>query len=243
VHGDLPVASSPAECSTAPVPRSTGALAAIGRPNPLLETAYRSLDVLIAGATLLVCSPLLLAACALIRLETPGAAIFRQRRLGRNKRAFVMHKLRTMRLDASPEVHMRYVSELINGAERRQSDGRRQLYKLAADERVTKVGRFLRRTSWDELPQLFDVLCGHMSIVGPRPVTMYEAELYPAGYERRFEVKPGITGLWQVSGRNECSYREMVSLDIAWVESRSLAGYLSILARTPWTLLRARGAA
>jgi lipopolysaccharide/colanic/teichoic acid biosynthesis glycosyltransferase len=101
----------------------------------------------------------------------------------------------------------------------------------------------LRRTSIDELPQLIDVLRGHMSLVGPRPVATYEAELYPPLYDRRFAVKPGITGLWQVSGRNECSYQEMMELDIAWVERRSLRLYLAILARTPWVLLCSRGAA
>ena len=101
----------------------------------------------------------------------------------------------------------------------------------------------LRRASLDELPQLLDVLRGHMSLVGPRPVIPYEAELYPPDYDRRFAVKPGLTGLWQVSGRNERTYREMVALDIAWVERHSVGTYLSILARTPWALLRSRGAA
>jgi len=207
------------------------------------ELTYRLLDVLLASIGLLASSPLLLAACVLIRLETSGPAIFRQRRLGCGKRPFTMHKLRTMHVAASPEVHRAYVGQLINGSERTCCDRDRQLYKLVKDERVTRVGRFLRRTSLDELPQLIDVLRGEMSLVGPRPVTAYEAELYPPGFERRFAVKPGITGLWQVSGRNRRTYREMVALDIAWVESRSPARYLEIVARTPLTLLRADGAA
>ncbi len=101
----------------------------------------------------------------------------------------------------------------------------------------------LRRSSLDELPQLLDVLRGDMSLVGPRPVTPYEAELYPQWYEPRFTVKPGLTGLWQVSGRNERTYHEMVALDVAWAERRSLLAYLRILARTPFAMLRARGAA
>jgi lipopolysaccharide/colanic/teichoic acid biosynthesis glycosyltransferase len=133
---------------------------------------------------------------------------------------------------------------LIAGSESTHSTGGgRDLYKLAADDRVTRVGSVLRRSSLDELPQLFDVLRGHMSLVGPRPVIPYEADLYPPDYERRFAVKPGMTGLWQVSGRNERTYREMVALDCEWVARRSIALYLRILARTPWTLIRRRGVA
>jgi lipopolysaccharide/colanic/teichoic acid biosynthesis glycosyltransferase len=203
----------------------------------------RLLDVVLAAACLALCAPLLAAACLAIRLESPGPAIFRQRRLGRGREPFTVHKLRTMRSEADSEVHRRYVEALIRGVERSHSDGQQQLYKLAADDRVTRVGRFLRRTSLDELPQLFDVLRGRMSLVGPRPVIPYEAELYPAGYHRRFAVKPGLTGLWQVSGRSRCTYREMVALDICWVEGASVGLYLRILARTPLVLLRARAAA
>jgi len=221
----------------------TSAVTSIEHRRAFTLTVCRTLDLLIAAVVLLLCIPILLAVCVLIRLESPGPVVFRQRRLGRDKRPFTVHKLRTMRLAADPEVHRLYIDELINGAERTHSDGDRNLYKLANDDRVTRVGRFLRRTSLDELPQLLDVLRGPMSLVGPRPVIAYEAELYPASYNRRFAVKPGLTGLWQVSGRNECSYREMVALDISWVERQSVAAYLSIVARTPWVLLRGRGAA
>jgi lipopolysaccharide/colanic/teichoic acid biosynthesis glycosyltransferase len=201
------------------------------------------LDLAIAASALVLSMPILLLACLLIRLESPGSPIFRQRRLGRHGRAFTVHKLRTMRVEADPRVHREYVEQLISGTETTHSDGSRDLYKLAADDRVTRVGRFLRRTSLDELPQLLDVLRGPMSVVGPRPVIPYEAELYPADYDRRFAVKPGLTGLWQVSGRSECTYREMVALDISWVERRSILLYLGIVARTPWVLVRSRAAA
>jgi lipopolysaccharide/colanic/teichoic acid biosynthesis glycosyltransferase len=215
-----------------------------GAQRSLTLSICRSLDVLIATVSVIVCAPLLLLACIAIRLEGGGPAIFRQRRLGRDKRPFTVHKLRTMRLEADPKVHREYVEQLIAGSETTHADGEgRDLYKLAADDRVTRVGRFLRKTSFDELPQIFDVLRGHMSLVGPRPVIPYEAELYPASYDRRFAVKPGITGLWQVNGRNERTYREMVELDVAWVERHSVGLYLLILARTPWVLLRRRGAA
>jgi lipopolysaccharide/colanic/teichoic acid biosynthesis glycosyltransferase len=205
---------------------------------------YRTLDVLIAAIGVIVCLPLLLLICVAIRLEGGRPAIFRQRRLGRDKQPFTVHKFRTMTLAADPKVHRQYVEQLITGAETTHADGDgRDLYKLAADDRVTRIGRFLRKTSLDELPQIFDVLRGHMSLVGPRPVIPYEAELYPPSYDRRFAIKPGLTGLWQVNGRNERTYREMVELDVAWVERHSVALYLSILARTPAVLLRRRGAA
>ncbi len=194
--------------------------------------------------SLIVCAPVLLAACVAIRLETPGGVIFRQRRLGRLKRPFTVHKLRTMDQAADPTIHRAYVHRLIAGEETANvGHGGQEMYKLASDDRVTRVGRILRRTSLDELPQLYDVLRGHMSLVGPRPVIAYEAELYPVSYDRRFTVKPGLTGLWQVNGRNECTYRQMVALDLTWVECRSVSLYLSILARTPWAVISRKGAA
>jgi lipopolysaccharide/colanic/teichoic acid biosynthesis glycosyltransferase len=206
--------------------------------------AYRALDVSIALVVLVLTAPLLLALCVLIRLDSSGPAIFRQRRLGRHRRPFTVHKLRTMRVQCDEGIHRAYVEQLLCGEELTHAgeDGN-DLYKLAADDRVTRVGRVLRKTSLDELPQILDVLRGHMSIVGPRPVIPYEAELYPPEYERRFEVKPGITGLWQVNGRNERTYREMVELDIAWARDHSLGLYLSILLRTPLVLLARRGVA
>ncbi len=204
----------------------------------------RSIDLALAVVGILICTPLFALVWLSIRIDSPGPAIFRQRRLGRDKQPFTMHKFRTMRAEADPRVHREYVARLIDGIETTQADeDGRDLYKLAADDRVTRTGRVLRKTSLDELPQLLDVLRGHMSLVGPRPVIPYEAQLYPPAYDRRFAVKPGLTGLWQVSGRSERTYREMVELDVAWVERRSLGLYLSILLRTPWVLLCRRGAA
>jgi lipopolysaccharide/colanic/teichoic acid biosynthesis glycosyltransferase len=214
------------------------------QPRVMVRFAYRSLDLLLAALGLIVCLPVLLAVCIAIRLERGGPAIFRQQRLGLGKRAFTVHKFRTMRLQADPHVHREYVQALIGGAESTYADDDgRDLYKLASDDRVTRIGRFLRKTSLDELPQLYDVLSGRMSLVGPRPVIPYEAELYPPGFDRRFDVKPGLTGLWQVNGRSERTYREMIAFDLAWVERRSLKLYLSIVARTPWVLLLRRGVA
>jgi lipopolysaccharide/colanic/teichoic acid biosynthesis glycosyltransferase len=211
---------------------------------PFTCAVYRAVDLVGATIGLLLCAPLIAAICVAIRLESPGPAIFRQQRLGRGKRPFTVHKLRTMRAEADSSIHREYVEDLINGAERTHSGGKgRNLYKLAADHRVTRVGRLLRMTSLDELPQLYNVLRGHMSLVGPRPVIPYEAELYPAAYDLRFAVKPGLTGLWQVNGRNERTYREMVAFDVAWAEGHSVALYLSILVRTPLVLLRRKGVA
>lgn len=220
----------------------------------IVETGYRSepsvyaravvrvLDIVIATLTLIITAPMLVLTAIAVRLESPGPTVFRQRRLGLHKQAFTVYKFRTMRAKADPAIHRAYIEELIRGAEHQHSNGRRSLYKLVADDRITRVGRFLRRTSLDEVPQLFNVLRGDMSIVGPRPVVPYEAEIYPPQYDRRFETKPGLTGLWQVSGRSNRTYREMVELDIAWVERNSIALYLSIVVRTPWILLRGRNA-
>ena len=120
---------------------------------------------------------------------------------------------------------------------------RRSLYKLAVDDRVTRVGRFLRRTSLDELPQLWNVLRGEMSLVGPRPVVPYELTHYPPRYFERFAVKPGLTGLWQVSGRNERSYQEMIELDIEYARRRTLPLDLLILLKTVWVVLTGKGVA
>ena len=205
--------------------------------------AIRVIDLTLALLILLIALPLLVAIAVAIRVDSPGPALFHQRRLGRGRSVFSVHKFRTMRLEADEAVHRDYVRRLIDGNATRVSDGRRELYKLAIDDRVTRVGRLLRRWSLDELPQLLNVVRGDMSLVGPRPVIPYEVDQYPSWYHERFGVKPGLTGLWQVSGRNERSYEEMVELDVEFARRRSLGLYLRILARTPWVVLARRGAA
>ncbi len=149
-----------------------------------------------------------------------------------------------MRVDADPRGHQEYVTALIKGERRRpQSGGRDDLYKLAVDDRITAVGRWIRRWSLDELPQLFNVVNGDMTLVGPRPAIPYEVAEYPSWYRERFSVKPGLTGYWQVSGRSERTYEEMVRLDIEYAERRSLGLDLSILLKTPWVVLSRKGAA
>jgi lipopolysaccharide/colanic/teichoic acid biosynthesis glycosyltransferase len=203
----------------------------------------RCLDLSLATILLVLLAPLLLAIWVAIRVDSPGPAIYRQRRLGRNMGPFLVNKFRTMRPDADPAPHREYVQELISSSGGQARTGGRNLYKLAVDSRVTRMGRVLRRLSLDELPQLWNVVRGEMSLIGPRPVIPYEAEQYPSWYGERFAVKPGLSGLWQVSGRNEMTYEEMVRLDIEYVRRRDLWLDLVILVRTVWVVLRARGAA
>lgn len=200
----------------------------------------RALDILVAGTLLLALAPLLLVIALAIRLDSGGPAIFRQQRLGHRLNRFTIFKFRTMRHEADVAPHREYVQSLI-----RQPSGseRGRLYKLSVDDRVTAVGRFLRSWSLDELPQLLNVLRGQMALVGPRPVIPYEVDLYPDSYLGRFAVKPGLTGLWQVSGRNERTYGEMVRLDIEYAERASFLLDLSILARTVPILISRRGVA
>jgi lipopolysaccharide/colanic/teichoic acid biosynthesis glycosyltransferase len=195
--------------------------------------ATRVLDVVVAATVLLLALPLLLLIAVLIRLDSHGAPVFRQRRLGRGKREFTLHKLRTMSANADQNKHRSYVEALIEGeGEAVCDENGKTLYKLAVDDRITRIGRWLRKTSLDELPQLWDVLRGHMSLVGPRPVLAYEADCFPSWYDERFSVKPGLTGLWQVSGRNERTYEEMIELDIDYARSKSLWLDITILMKT-----------
>lgn len=217
-----------------PVDRTAG--------EPLRQALIRRMiDVVLATAIVVVLSPLLLTLAIAIRLDSRGPALFRQRRIGYRQQEFTLYKFRSMRVDADPRGHREYVTALING--RAADGGRKDLYKLAVDDRITPVGRFIRKWSLDELPQLFNVIAGDMALVGPRPAIAYEVAEYPTWYLKRFSVKPGLTGLWQVSGRNERTYEEMVRLDIDYAERRSLPLDLSILARTPLTVLARRGAA
>jgi lipopolysaccharide/colanic/teichoic acid biosynthesis glycosyltransferase len=200
----------------------------------------RLLDFMVAGILLLGLAPLLVMVAVAIRVDSSGPVLFRQRRVGRGRREFTIFKFRTMRRNADATRHRKYVQTLIDG---NSESERGRLYKLSVDDRVTKVGRFLRSWSLDELPQLINVLRGEMALVGPRPVIPYEVDMYPDTYYRRFAVKPGLTGLWQVSGRNERTYDEMVSFDIEYAEAASLLLDLRILVKTVPVVLRRQGVA
>jgi lipopolysaccharide/colanic/teichoic acid biosynthesis glycosyltransferase len=198
----------------------------------------RLLDVVVALTVLIVLLPVLLTIALLVRLSSPGPIIFKQQRLGRDGRRFGFYKFRTMVAHNDPSAHQAYSTALIRGVA--APIGR--TYKLAADPRVTCVGAILRRYSLDELPQLFNVVCGEMSLVGPRPPLPFESDLYGEREWRRLAVLPGMTGLWQVSGRCALNFQEMVELDIQYIEGWSLWLDLMILARTPVAVLSGDGA-
>lgn len=198
-------------------------------------TIYETGHKVVATALLVLLSPVLLMLAALVRMESRGQALFTQQRLGAGRTAFTMYKLRTMRIDAEDTEHRSYVSGLLSGDVK--DGGQPGLYKLSQDSRVTAVGKFLRRTSLDELPQLLNVIRGDMLLVGPRPPLAWEADLFPAWAAPRFAVKPGMTGLWQVSGRNGVDYLSALRLDVEYVTRRGLRLDLVILLRTLQVLL------
>jgi len=200
--------------------------------------ARRAVDLLVVMIALLVLAiPMLLIAMA-IRLGTPGPALYRQQRLGRGGRPFTMYKFRTMRTGCSDAQHRALIARELRG-EDTSVDGS---WKIDSDPRVTRIGSILRRTSVDELPQLLNVLRGQMSLVGPRPCLDWEAEMFPAKFAERFDVPPGLTGLWQVSGRSTMGTLEMLELDLAYVRSWSFWTDVAILLRTIPALLRGHGA-
>jgi lipopolysaccharide/colanic/teichoic acid biosynthesis glycosyltransferase len=204
----------------------------------------RLLDILIAGSALL------------IKLDSPGPAIFKQKRVGSKRRAdgqreswevntFTLCKFRTMCKDADPELHRAFVQAFIRNDHKGMAvlQGEdTQTHKLVHDPRVTRLGRFLRRSSLDELPQLWNVLKGDMSVVGPRPPVLYEVDKYEPWHRQRMEAKPGLTGLWQVTARSSAEFDEMVRLDIQYIERQSFWLDLEILLKTPLVVLRGKGA-
>jgi lipopolysaccharide/colanic/teichoic acid biosynthesis glycosyltransferase len=202
------------------------------RPDPM-PLAKRVLDLVIALPALILAAPFLLLAALAVRATSPGPALFRQVRIGRGGRPFTMLKLRTMRAGDDEAFRSFNVDEILG----RATPGEGGIYRLESDSRITAFGRWLRRYSLDEVPQLINVVRGEMSLVGPRPSLPFEVELYTPEQRRRHDCLPGITGLWQVSGRNRLSIQEMLALDLDYVERRSLWLDLLILWRTPRTVL------
>jgi exopolysaccharide biosynthesis polyprenyl glycosylphosphotransferase len=189
----------------------------------------RALDLVVAGLLVVALSPVLLACALAVRLSGPGPVLFRQRRFGRDSREFWMHKFRSMVPDAEARLY----------ALRDQNETDGPNFKLRRDPRVTAVGRILRAFSLDELPQLLDVLRGEMSLVGPRPLPIYEVDLNDPWARNRLRVKPGLTGLWQVSGRHALSFDDLVRYDLFYVENWSLSMDVFVLLRTiPTVALR-----
>ena len=204
----------------------------------------RAFDVMAVTLGLVVISPFLLVIAILIKLDSPGPVLYRQKRIGEHGHPFTMLKFRSMQADADSRVHQAYVARLLEqnrGLDPAKAGGPSSL-KMEDDPRVTRVGKLIRKTSLDELPQLFNVLRGEMSLVGPRPPIPYEVELYKDWHKPRFEAIPGMTGLWQVRGRNRVSFDEMVRMDLDYIEHQSLWLDIKILAQTPLAVFTGRGA-
>jgi lipopolysaccharide/colanic/teichoic acid biosynthesis glycosyltransferase len=204
------------------------------------EFGKRALDVAISALAIVVLAPVLMAVWTAIRLDSPGPAVFRQRRIGRDEKPFNCFKFRTLYHQADENVHREAIRRV--WANEPLSDDPDAPYKLTDDSRVTRVGRWLRRTSLDELPQLFNVLWGEMSIVGPRPAIPYELEYFRDWHHKRHIVKPGITGICQVRGRGRLRPEVMLEMDVDYAINWTLWTDLKLIALTFPAVLRGRGA-
>ena len=189
---------------------------------------------------LVVLGPILILIAICIKLDSKGPVLFRQRRLGYDMNPFTVFKFRTMRVDTDEDEHRRYIERTLTHEAAPNSNG---LYKLDRSESVTRVGRFLRKTSLDELPQLFNVLVGDMSLVGPRPCLDYETRGFADHHFERFLMAPGLTGLWQVTARARSTFGEALDMDVAYVRGWSLSLDLRLLMKTPFSLVRMRATA
>jgi lipopolysaccharide/colanic/teichoic acid biosynthesis glycosyltransferase len=205
----------------------------------------RAVDIALACAGILFLSPLMILIAVAVKLSSPGPVFFTQRRAGLKGRPFTLLKFRTMVDGCKDNVHRDYVTRLIKGEGGAigKQPVQKPMSKLMHDERITAIGRFLRAWSLDELPQLFNVLKGEMSLVGPRPALPYEVTSYREWHRRRLDAVPGITGLWQVRGRNTVTFDEMVRMDISYIEHWSPGLDLKILLQTFSAVLRRQGAA
>jgi lipopolysaccharide/colanic/teichoic acid biosynthesis glycosyltransferase len=205
----------------------------------------QAMDIVGSVLLLILCTPLFLMIALAIKASSKGPVFFRQQRVGQYGRYFTFLKFRSMRTDNDPSVHKEFATRLIAGeiAHNLSNGNGKITYKLTNDKRITRVGKFLRRSSLDELPQLVNVLKGDMSLVGPRPAMPYELAAYQTWHRRRvLEVKPGITGLWQVTGRSSVRFDEMVRLDLQYATSWSPWLDLKILMRTPRAVIGGAGA-
>jgi exopolysaccharide biosynthesis polyprenyl glycosylphosphotransferase len=200
--------------------------------NELALAAKRAFDIAVSATVLLLLSPVLLGIAIAIRRESPGPILFRQRRVGLNGREFDLFKFRSMHLDAEAQLAKLTALNEASGP----------VFKMRNDPRVTRIGRFIRKTSFDEFPQFWNVLRGEMSVVGPRPPLPSEVRQYERWQRRRLSVRPGITCTWQISGRSDISFERWMRLDLEYIDNWSLLGDLQIFARTIPAVLSARGA-
>jgi len=205
----------------------------------------RGMDILGSLVGLLLFSPLMLVTAIAIKMTSPGPIIFKQSRIGRKGLRFQFYKFRSMHSNIDDQIHREYVTNLIKGNldKINQGDEETPLFKMKSDPRVTRLGKIIRKTSIDELPQFFNILKGEMSLVGPRPPLPYEVEKYEPWHLRRIlEVKPGVTGLWQVSGRSRTSFDEMIRLDLRYIQNWSIWLDLKIVLKTVRALIPSKSA-
>lgn len=213
----------------------------------------RGFDIVLSLMALIVLSPIFLVISIAIKLDSAGPVIFRQQRVRGSqdprdphpeRSTFTFCKFRSMYADADQSTHREYATQFINGNHKAVNNGNKKapIYKMTRDKRVTRVGRILRRTSLDELPQLLNVLRGEMSLVGPRPALPYEVAQYEEWHRERLSVTPGITGLWQVSGRSHLTFKEMAALDTEYAQRCSLGLDLVLLIKTIPAVLSSKGA-
>ncbi len=213
------------------------------RGDRVRDVLKRGLDVALSAALLLLVAPLFLLIAGLVKLFSPGPVFFRQVRVGEYGKPFTMLKFRTMHVNNDQTIHKAFVSQLIKGTMPAGGDTTATPFKISCDPRVTPIGRLLRKTSLDELPQIWNVLRGEMSLVGPRPPLCYEVEQYKSWHYRRvLEAKPGITGLWQVSGRSRTTFEDMVRLDLRYAKNCSAWTDIKILLATPRAVISGKGA-
>jgi lipopolysaccharide/colanic/teichoic acid biosynthesis glycosyltransferase len=203
----------------------------------------RGMDLFGSLTLLITLFPLLLIIAALIKVSSAGPVLVRQVRIGQMLKPFTMYKFRTMHANADHGIHQDYVIWFINSSDKNKDQDKNPIFKLSSDTRITPIGRFLRKTSLDELPQLWNVLLGNMSLVGPRPPLWYELQQYKPWHRYRvLEAKPGMTGLWQVIGRSRTTFDEMVRLDLRYAKTMSLWADIKILLATPAAVINGKGA-
>lgn len=214
-----------------------------GTVSPLMEWTKRFIDIFGSIVAMILFSPLLIIIPFLIKLTSNGPVFFSQSRLGKYGKPFSLLKYRSMYSDSDSSIHKDYVTKFIHGNNDAQYGAKDGLFKMVDDPRVTSIGKILRKLSLDELPQLFNVLKGDMSLVGPRPALLYEVEQYDLWHHPRvFEVKPGITGLWQVTGRSTTTFDDMVRLDIQYIRNWTLTLDVKLILLTPFVMFTSKGA-
>ena len=203
----------------------------------------RTLDVVLSALVLVVLLPLWLLIALLIKLSSPGPVFYRGTVIGKGGRGFRYYKFRTMRADSDNKAHKEWLEKFVKeDAAFSQDASGKQVFKVVNDPRITSVGRYLRKLSLDEVPQMINVLLGDMSLVGPRPPVPYEYEHYDDVARQRVSVTPGITGLYQVTARSQVGFSGMLAIDLEYIRTRTLRGDIMIMLKTPWVMLTGKGA-